>query len=203
FSIEQCAILRDERKSIIEALSRALDQNDVIVTTGGVSMGDKDFMKDVLVQDLHCEIHFGRLFMKPGKPTTFATCDWKGRNRWIFALPGNPVSAWVVGHLLVIPALKRLSAFEKANFSRIKVRLANDRWNLDFRPEYVRAALIVDNEDEEFHHFKAYISEENQTSSRLLSNKNANLFIEMPKKTTVKSQVVKNEILNALLIGHF
>jgi gephyrin len=51
-------------------------------------MGEADLLKSILERELGCDIHFGRVFMKPGKPTTFAT---KGR-KLVFSLPGNPVS---------------------------------------------------------------------------------------------------------------
>lgn len=51
-------------------------------------MGDKDLVKDVLEKDLNCQIHFARMNMKPGKPTTFATCNFNGKQKLLFCLPG-------------------------------------------------------------------------------------------------------------------
>jgi len=76
---------------------------DILVTTGGVSMGERDLVKPYL--ENQGSVHFGRLNMKPGKPTTFATLGGK----LVFALPGNPVSCFVTCHLFVIPAAKILS----------------------------------------------------------------------------------------------
>eukprot|EP00804_Cyclotella_cryptica_P031061 CCRYP_015985-RA/>CCRYP_015985-RA protein AED:0.05 eAED:0.05 QI:0/0.5/0.33/1/1/1/3/530/738 len=83
---------------------------DLLITTGGISMGEKDTIDDVFVQGMGGNVHFGRMNMKPGKPTTFITIDRKTRSgellrKLIFALPGNPVSASVCTELLVRPCV--------------------------------------------------------------------------------------------------
>ncbi|KAJ9198582.1 hypothetical protein DTO164E3_5053 [Paecilomyces variotii] len=95
---------------------------DVIVTTGGVSMGELDLLKPTIERSLGGTIHFGRVSMKPGKPTTFATVPYKPamsssgasaqqerETKLIFALPGNPASALVTLNLFVLPSLHKLS----------------------------------------------------------------------------------------------
>ncbi|OWK09541.1 hypothetical protein Celaphus_00006071, partial [Cervus elaphus hippelaphus] len=72
---------------LLNALNEGISRADVIITSGGVSMGEKDYLKQVLDIDLHAQIHFGRVFMKPGLPTTFATLDIDGVRKIIFALP--------------------------------------------------------------------------------------------------------------------
>ena len=67
-------------------------------------MGDRDLLRQVLVDKFGAEIHFARVNMKPGKPTTFATCQLGGRTRVIIGLPGNPMSASVACHLYVLRA---------------------------------------------------------------------------------------------------
>ena len=84
---------------------------DVLITTGGISMGEKDIMEQIFVKGMCGKVHFGRMNMKPGKPTTFITIDredtktGKLQRKLIFALPGNPVSASVCSELLVRPCL--------------------------------------------------------------------------------------------------
>ncbi|XP_046711889.1 gephyrin-like isoform X3 [Silurus meridionalis] len=82
-------IVGDNPDDLLNALNEGISHADVIVTSGGVSMGEKDYLKQVLDIDLHAQIHFGRVFMKPGFPTTFATVDINGTRKLIFALPGN------------------------------------------------------------------------------------------------------------------
>ncbi|XP_053093815.1 gephyrin isoform X13 [Pangasianodon hypophthalmus] len=82
-------IVGDNPDDLLNALNEGISRADVIITSGGVSMGEKDYLKQVLDIDLHAQIHFGRVFMKPGLPTTFATLDIDGTRKLIFALPGN------------------------------------------------------------------------------------------------------------------
>ncbi|XP_034435605.1 gephyrin b isoform X13 [Hippoglossus hippoglossus] len=80
-------IVGDNPDDLLNALNEGISRADVIITSGGVSMGEKDYLKQVLDIDLHAQIHFGRVFMKPGLPTTFATLDIDGARKLIFALP--------------------------------------------------------------------------------------------------------------------
>lgn len=101
---------------------------DVIVTTGGVSMGELDLLKPTIERNLAGTIHFGRVSMKPGKPTTFATVSFKDSSsgekveKLIFGLPGNPASAIVTAHLFVLPALQKLCGKEGKGLERVMVR---------------------------------------------------------------------------------
>ncbi len=84
-----CGIAVDEPSALLAKVLEGLDRGDVLVTTGGVSMGDKDILRKVLVEDLDAKVHFARVNMKPGKPTTLATVEHKGQTKIIFGLPGN------------------------------------------------------------------------------------------------------------------
>lgn len=78
-------------------------------------MGASDLLKPLIERHLHGTIHFGRVAMKPGKPTTFASVPSTqgGRDKFIFGLPGNPASALVTFYLFVVPALRRLGGWSK------------------------------------------------------------------------------------------
>uniref|UniRef100_A0A8C2G4V7 Gephyrin b n=1 Tax=Cyprinus carpio TaxID=7962 RepID=A0A8C2G4V7_CYPCA len=133
-------IVGDNPDDLLNALNEGISRADVIITSGGVSMGEKDYLKQVLDIDLHAQIHFGRVFMKPGLPTTFATLDMDGSRKLIFALPGNPVSAVVTCNLFVIPALRKMQGILDPRPTIIKARLSCDV-KLDPRPEYHRCIL--------------------------------------------------------------
>jgi len=81
-------IARDDINDIFSKIKRGLLEADIIITTGGVSMGEKDLLKQIIQTDFDAKIHFGRINLKPGKPTTFATCFINGEKKIIFALPG-------------------------------------------------------------------------------------------------------------------
>ncbi|MGK3733760.1 MAG: molybdopterin molybdotransferase [Bacillariaceae sp.] len=105
----------DDVDAMVETFEAALERCDVIITTGGVSMGQTDIIEHVLVDRCGGNLHFGRMHMKPGKPTTFVTIPphkqmMDGNNgdnttKIVFALPGNPCSAVVCTQLLVKPCL--------------------------------------------------------------------------------------------------
>ncbi len=90
----------DDVENLTAAIENALENYDVLLTTGGVSVGDYDFTKPVL-RDLGAEIFFEKVSLKPGKPTVFA----KRKNCLIFGLPGNPVSSAVTFYLFVRAAI--------------------------------------------------------------------------------------------------
>ncbi|RWS23230.1 gephyrin-like protein [Leptotrombidium deliense] len=110
YKVVDIGIAKDNANDVCTKINEALELADVLISTGGVSMGDKDLVKDVLIADFGANIHFGRVNVKPGKPTTFATCVKNGKKKFIFALPGNPVSAFVCCFLFAIPCLRILSA---------------------------------------------------------------------------------------------
>ena len=93
-------IVHDNFDNIKNVISKAIDENDVVVISGGVSVGDFDFVPEVLKQ-LKITLKFDLLAVKPGKHTLFGTRDKKT----VFALPGNPVSSFVQFELLVKPFL--------------------------------------------------------------------------------------------------
>lgn len=77
-------------------------------------MGASDLLKPVIERHLDGTIHFGRVKIKPGKPTTFATVPTAKGPVPVFALPGNPASALVTFHVFVVPALRRLGGWPVA-----------------------------------------------------------------------------------------
>ncbi|XP_007255546.1 gephyrin b isoform X7 [Astyanax mexicanus] len=189
-------IVGDNPDDLLNALNEGISRADVIITSGGVSMGEKDYLKQVLDIDLHAQIHFGRVFMKPGLPTTFATLDMDGTRKLIFALPGNPVSAVVTCNLFVIPALRKMQGILDPRPTIIKARLSCDV-KLDPRPEYHRCILT-------WHHQEPLPwaqSTGNQVSSRLMSMRSANGLLMLPPKTEQYVELHKGEVVDVMVIG--
>ncbi|XP_059354150.1 gephyrin b isoform X5 [Carassius carassius] len=192
-------IVGDNPDDLLNALNEGITRADVIITSGGVSMGEKDYLKQVLDIDLHAQIHFGRVFMKPGLPTTFATVDMDGSRKLIFALPGrdgNPVSAVVTCNLFVIPALRKMQGILDPRPTIIKARLSCDV-KLDPRPEYHRCILT-------WHHQEPLPwaqSTGNQVSSRLMSMRSANGLLMLPPKTEQYVELHKGEVVDVMVIG--
>jgi molybdopterin molybdotransferase len=113
-------IARDNRDELRRMMLQGLDR-DVLIITGGVSMGEYDFVRDVF-QDLGLEILFSKVAIKPGKPTVFAH---RG-DKLIFGLPGNPISALITFECFVRPALGRLCGMTKPDLPRMKGELLSD-----------------------------------------------------------------------------
>jgi molybdenum cofactor synthesis domain-containing protein len=168
-------IVRDRPGELEQALAAALTRADILVTSGGVSMGELDLLKPLLARA--AQVHFGRVRMKPGKPLTFATLpvhrtdgaiDPSRPARPIFALPGNPVSSLVTFQLFVRPAMRRMAGHVAAGLPQVSAVLGHE-FRLDpERPEYHRVTLRRDGG-----RFVA-VSTGSQASSRLLSAAGAN-----------------------------
>lgn len=114
-------IVTDNKEATANDISQALSTSDVVILTGGVSMGDYDFVPEIL-KELGVDIHFNSIAVQPGKPTTFGTLG----DKLIFGLPGNPVSSFVQFELLVKPALLKMMGSRTPNPLHLKVPLATE-----------------------------------------------------------------------------
>jgi molybdopterin molybdotransferase len=128
-------IVRDDRSHTIDTIGRALEAADVLVISGGVSVGPHDHVKPALAE-LGVEQHFWRVALKPGKPTWFGT---RG-DKVVFGLPGNPVSAIVTFHLFARPALRRMQGGD-ARDTRTQAQLDVDCPRQPERDEVLRVRL--------------------------------------------------------------
>ena len=195
FDATSAEIAKDDYESLKGIVQQAMEECDVIISSGGVSMGDKDFVKP-LMTELGFEILFGRVNMKPGKPMTFAS---NGKVSY-FALPGNPVSAFVTFHLFVLPALRYMSGFAEAKCKLpvISVLLQKDKYVLDSRPEYARATVTFINT----RGYLAHITDD-QISSRLASLINADVLLHLPGATAAVKSINRGYKLQASVLDHF
>lgn len=151
-----------------------------LVTSGGVSVGDRDLVKPLL--EACGVVHFGRVLMKPGKPLTFATVPRPGAPPGappllVFGLPGNPVSSLVTFHLAVAPALRRLAGWRHPGPRRLTATLAAPLRLDPERPEYHRATLAPGARPGAP---PVAHSTGGQLSSRLLSARSAAALLELP-----------------------
>ncbi|MDT9598785.1 molybdopterin molybdotransferase MoeA [Sphingosinicella rhizophila] len=105
--------LRDEPQEIKEASERALAEADLVVMTGGASVGEKDYAKPVF-QELGLELEFSKVAIKPGKPIWFG----RARGKLVMGLPGNPTSAMITGRLFLAPLVRGLAGGDPAHASR-------------------------------------------------------------------------------------
>lgn len=191
-------IARDEITILTNSLHEALKSSEIVVTTGGVSMGDRDLLRQVLVDNFGAKIHFARVNMKPGKPTTFATCTYLGRTRLVIGLPGNPVSASVTCLLYVLPAVRMLSGEKSPLPGTLRAKLSCEKpIRLDLRPEYVRVHLSFQPGEAVG---DARVTGD-QMSSRQSSMTQANGLMLLPGRTESLSQVENGFVTDVILIG--
>ncbi len=122
YSLEITAntIVKDDRDATVSAISTALKNSDITVLSGGVSVGDYDYVaKAIKLAGL--KLHFNRLAVKPGKPMTFASADKKA----VFGLPGNPVAVFLMFHLFVLHASRLITGI-KHKVRYVTLPLAKD-----------------------------------------------------------------------------
>ncbi|XP_057473792.1 molybdopterin biosynthesis protein CNX1 isoform X1 [Actinidia eriantha] len=203
-----------------ERLGRILDDAfsagiDILLTSGGVSMGDRDFVKPLL--EKRGKVHFHKVCMKPGKPLTFAEIIPESpRNTmenkiFAFGLPGNPVSCLVCFHLFVVPTIRHLAGWAnpylprllkvlKSCFCVVHARLKQSMKTDPVRPEFHRAIIRWEADDGSGSPGFVAESTGHQTSSRLLSMKSANALLELPASGSVISSGTP---VTAILISDF
>ena len=194
-------IAGDSQAVLEERIQQGLRTADILLTSGGVSMGDLDLIKPLL--EHAGTVHFGRLRMKPGKPLTFATAEvdeeaGNRRTKLIFGLPGNPVSSLVGFYLLVAPALRKLAGWQQPKWPRVQAQLAQPLPLDAYRPEYHRATLRWEPSLNDGRGGYLAISTGSQASSRLLSMRSANALLELPQ---AEGMLAAGTLVTALVIG--
>ncbi|WXC65439.1 hypothetical protein SNK03_011241 [Fusarium graminearum] len=199
YEVVDLGIASDKPGTLEETLRDGLRRADLLITTGGVSMGELDLLKPTIERSLGGTIHFGRVAMKPGKPTTFATVPVKDNAgqrviKAIFSLPGNPASALVTFHLFVLPSLHKLSGASTVGLPRVPAVVSHD-FPLDPRPEYHRAVVTVGKDG-----LLSATSTGGQRSSKVGSMRSANALVILPsgKGKLEKGSKVEVLLLNAV-----
>ncbi len=179
-------IAPDDRTTQRELLLRGLAEADVVLTSGGVSLGTRDLVKPLLAE--LGTVHFGRVLFKPGKPTTFATVQGK----LVFGLPGFPASSLVSFEVFVRPALRRLQGDLHPERPTVQVVLGETIRPSPDRPEYQRIQIAWRDGQLVAQTTGA------QLSSRLLSLRSANGLLLVPPGDTPYQP---GDMLPALLTG--
>ncbi|MFZ9288111.1 MAG: molybdopterin molybdotransferase MoeA, partial [Vulcanococcus sp.] len=169
FAVAQQRVVVDQPEPLRAALQELAAACDVVVSTGGVSAGDSDWIRP-LVEELGA-VRFWKLFLKPGRP--FAWGEVAGVP--FFGLPGNPVAAAITALQLLWPALQRLEGAEIELLPRLKVRLEAALRRGAGRPELARARLVVAPDGELWARVEG-----TQASSRIGSLQGADLLLEIP-----------------------
>jgi molybdopterin molybdotransferase len=162
-------VIVDQREAIGEAFRRAASMADVIITTGGVSVGEADYVKEILAET--GTVDFRKLAIKPGRPLAFGTVG----DAFFFGLPGNPVAVMVTFYEFVQPALRRMMGQKDLRPARFKVPCRSGLRKRPGRMEFQRGLLqVTDNGSLSVSRTGA------QGSGMLSSMSSANCFIILP-----------------------
>ena len=156
----QLGCISDDKDSILKSVKDALSQSDIVVTTGGVSVGDFDFVKDVIVE-LGCKVLFKGVRVKPGQHIMVA----KKGDKFIVALPGFAYSSTVTALLYLVPLIEKLQnnnapslkivqatlrepfkkRQKKAEFTACRVSLEDGNYFVDFKGKKSGTSAILTN----------------------------------------------------------
>jgi molybdopterin molybdotransferase len=165
---------RDRAEDVRACFAGALEEADVVISVGGVSVGKYDFVKPAL-EALGVETLFWRVAMKPGKPNYFGKKD----GTLVFGLPGNTVSALISFHLLVRPAIRKMQGNDPRARNTFRARLDADLDKKSNRLELVRGCAFRDA------HREWRVSPVKGRGSHMLGNlARANCIIYFPKEAS-------------------
>jgi molybdopterin molybdotransferase len=182
-------IARDDKKHLEHCLSGA-KRADLIITSGGVSVGDYDLVKDVLTSGDNV-MEFWKVAMKPGKPLAFGTIEGIPA----IGLPGNPASVVVAFYQFVRPVIMKMIGSDRLLLPRIKAKLNVDVKKKADRPHYIRARVSLWPEPS--------VTPYGEQGSGVLSTiASSNCFIVLPKEVSIaeKDTFVECEIFNPLTL---
>lgn len=165
-------IIKDEKEALKNVIKEALEESDIIITSGGASVGDYDFTSEVL-KELNCEELFSSVAIKPGKPISF----WKANDKYIFSLPGNPLSGLITFEEFIKPAIEKImNKYEKKEL--FPVILGDNFKGKIGRDKYI--LVRIENSNGKNIAYKLG----SQSSNALMTSTRANGVMIMPKESS-------------------
>ena len=137
--VDMLGIVEDTPGATRDALIKASDNCDIVITSGGVSMGDYDLVKAALLE-IGAEIYFDRVMIRPGKPIVFARCG----QTFFFGLPGNPVSTSVTFNVFVRPAIRKMQGDTSPTLPIVSAELTRPVRDSSSRRSFLPARFFVE-----------------------------------------------------------
>ncbi len=172
--VKSYGIIRDDKDKIFNAIKTAFEEGDIVITTGGASVGDYDFIEDVL-REIEIDVKFTSVAIKPGKPVVFATF----KDKLFFGLPGNPLSVINSFENFVAPSIKKMMGRDDVFSKEFPVTLKDD-----FKSGKERDAYIYVYIKKEGNHYYAY-NVGRQDSNGLFTLTKSNGVVIMKKGISV------------------
>ena len=138
-AVDMSNTVEDTPEATRDALIKASDNRDIVITSGGVSMGDYDLVKAAL-KEIEAEIYFDKVMIRPGKPIVFAR---RGKT-YFFGLPGNPVSTSVTFNVFVQPAVRKMQGETSAAPRTVIAQLLRAVKDSSSRRSYLPGRLFIE-----------------------------------------------------------
>ncbi|MBJ6724693.1 molybdopterin molybdotransferase MoeA [Geomesophilobacter sediminis] len=176
-------IARDDLVATMVKLRAGLE-SDAVVVTGGVSVGDRDYVKEA-IESLGGELLFWKVNMKPGKPVAFAMVG----NTPVFALPGNPVAALVGFELFVRPALLKMMGHRALFRASVRARVTAAVANRGDRPHLLRGSVVAQADG------AAVTVAAKQSSANLGSMTGSNALVLLPPNAALEAGAMVDAML--------
>ena len=137
--VDMLPTVEDTPAATRDALIGAADSRDIVITSGGVSMGDYDLVKAAL-KDIGAEIYFDKVIIRPGKPIVFA----RRGETFFFCLPGNPVSTSVTFNVFARPAIRKMQGETLPLLKTVKAQLSRALKDSSSRRSYLPGRVFID-----------------------------------------------------------
>ncbi len=182
YALHEIIRLKDDFEATKRQIDQATKENDVLVLSGGISVGDYDFVGKSL-NELHAEQVFYKIKQKPGKPMYFGILN----GCYVFALPGNPAAALTCYYEYVLPAIDQLTGKQNKGLQSVHLPLTNDFVNKNDRALFLKAKVTPNGVE----------IVNAQASSMLVSFIEANAFVYLPATT---GDVQQGEIVEVHLL---
>ncbi|WP_321275756.1 gephyrin-like molybdotransferase Glp [Thiomicrorhabdus indica] len=177
FELIDLGRVEDSLDSTVSAMKKAADMADIVMTTGGVSVGEEDHIKPAIEQ--LGELHAWKVKMKPGKPLAYGRLKTDKGIVPFFGLPGNPVSAFATFKLFARPYLMKMQGTSQIKTNPIWLAADFDWPKANFRREFLRARITNKRQESVVEIFP------NQSSGVLMSASWAEGFVVIPEDTTI------------------
>lgn len=174
--------VKDEYTSTKDITKKALEENDLILISGGISVGDYDFVKDALA-DLNTTELFYKIKQKPGKPLFFGKCQ----SKYAFALPGNPASSLTCFYIYVLPLIQKMMGISSCGLPRTSMISSSGFVKKGERAQFLKARA----EDGQVQIL------EGQSSAMLHTFAIANALVYMPEN---KHEICKGDSVTTILL---
>ncbi|NBC04646.1 MAG: molybdopterin molybdenumtransferase MoeA [Bacteroidetes bacterium] len=173
--------IEDDFSAIKSGIADYLDRSDILLLSGGISVGDYDFVKQALVENGVTQL-FYKVFQKPGKPLYFG----RKENKFVFALPGNPASSLTCFYIHVLPLLQRFSGAAEAGLKRLSIPISHQFEYGSDRPIFLKAH--VENKT------ASILNRQSSSMIHSMAMGNALVFFDGPKS------VPEGEMVEVILI---